>query len=214
MESDDLKFFNPWGEIITTKNRLPHWQQTGACYFITWRLADSIPKEKLDSYYHDKKIWLLKNPEPWSPEIEAEYHSLFSTKLDQWMDNGFGSCILARPNIASTVKDTLLFYEGTRTTALSFVIMPNHVHYAFSLNSEYRLEKIIQSWKGYSAQQINSIRATSGTNLWQKDYFDRIIRNRKHFENCVRYIRRNPEKANLRKHEYILWESELAKSIE
>jgi len=37
---------------------------------------------------------------------------------------------------------------------------------------------------------------------------------RKHFANCVRYIRRNPAKARLHNGEFILYESELARSIE
>jgi REP element-mobilizing transposase RayT len=50
-------------------------------------------------------------------------------------------------------------------------------------------------------------------NLWQRDYFDRLIRDEKHFANCVRYIRRNPEKASLGKDEFILWESQTALAI-
>jgi putative transposase len=48
----------------------------------------------------------------------------------------------------------------------------------------------------------------------QRDYFDRLVRDEKHFANCVRYIRRNPAKARLHSGEYILCESELARNIE
>jgi hypothetical protein len=40
---DKLRFFNPYEDIRYTENLLPHWQQKGATYFITFRLADSIP---------------------------------------------------------------------------------------------------------------------------------------------------------------------------
>jgi len=43
--------------------------------------------------------------------------------------------------------------------------------------------------------------------------FDRLIRDANHFANCVRYIRRNPEKARLSDGEYLLHESELAKAV-
>jgi len=49
--------------------------------------------------------------------------------------------------------------------------------------------------------------------LWQRDYFDRLVGNEKHFANCVRYIRRNPEKAGLMDGEFILWESDIALAI-
>ena len=44
VEIEQLQFFNPYAKIAQTKNRLPHWQQSGAVYFITFRLADAIPE--------------------------------------------------------------------------------------------------------------------------------------------------------------------------
>jgi putative transposase len=41
-----------------------------------------------------------------------------------------------------------------------------------------------------------------------------LVRDEAHLANCVRYIRRNPEKARLGEAEYLLYESELAKEIE
>jgi hypothetical protein len=41
---DDLQFFNPYEGIRFTANRLPHWQQKGAVYFVTFRLADAVPQ--------------------------------------------------------------------------------------------------------------------------------------------------------------------------
>jgi hypothetical protein len=36
-------FFNPYADIRFTANRLPHWQQEGAVYFVTFRLDDAVP---------------------------------------------------------------------------------------------------------------------------------------------------------------------------
>ena len=79
------------------------------------------------------------------------------------------------------------------------------------LNSAWLLEKIILSWKGFTARHINPLIGRTG-NVWQRDYFDRLVRDTNHLANCVRYIRRNPEKARLRKGEFVLYESELAES--
>jgi putative transposase len=46
-----------------------------------------------------------------------------------------------------------------------------------------------------------------------KDYFDRLIRDPEHLSRCVRYVQRNPEKAQLRTDEFILYESPLAQAI-
>jgi REP element-mobilizing transposase RayT len=91
--------------------------------------------------------------------------------------------------------------------------MPNHVHAVFVLNLAWSLEKIILSWKGFAARKINPLLGRTGS-FWQRDYFDRLVRDTKHLANSVRYIRRNPEKRRLRKGESILYESEFARSIE
>ena len=90
--------------------------------------------------------------------------------------------------------------------------MPNHVHTLFVQKSEWLLDALIASWKRFSACKINKLVDRSGS-LWQQDYFDRLVRDEKHFGNCVRYIRRNPEKARLRSGEYILYESEIARAV-
>ena len=96
---------------------------------------------------------------------------------------------------------------------MSAVVMPNHVHALFVQNANWPLEKLLRSWKSFSSRKINSLLGRDAS-LWQRDYFDRLVRDQKHFANCVRYIRRNPAKARLKSGEYILYESEVARSIE
>jgi hypothetical protein len=50
--------------------------------------------------------------------------------------------------------------------------------------------------------------------LWQRDYFDRLVRNEPHLASCVRDIRRNPENARPREGEYALDESDIARGSE
>jgi putative transposase len=119
---------------------------------------------------------------------------------------------LRRPECAQIVMEALNHFEGVRVVMISAVIMPNHAHALFVQNPEWSLEKIVQSWKRFTARQINKLCDRSGR-LWQRDYFDRLVRDEKHFANCVRYIRRNPERANLSTHEFILYESEIARAI-
>jgi putative transposase len=90
--------------------------------------------------------------------------------------------------------------------------MPNHVHALFVQNPLWPLEKLLQSWKRFTTREINKPLDRTGK-LWQRDYFDRLVRDERHFENCVRYIRRNPQKASLAPNEFILWESETAVAV-
>ena len=72
---------------------------------------------------------------------------------------------------------------------------------------------LLHSWKSYTAHRLAQCPGVPSP-LWQEDYFDRLVRDARHFGNCVRYLRRNPEKAGLRDGEFIAYESALAKSIE
>jgi REP element-mobilizing transposase RayT len=208
----ELRFFNPYAEIRHTGSRLPHWQQEGAVYFVTFRLADSIPSRLLDQWENERAAWLKVHPEPWTNETEREYHQRFSGGIERWLDAGHGACFLRRRDCAQIVAETLRHFEGERVVMISFVVMPNHVHALFVQNPEWPLEKLTQSWKRFAARQINKVLDRSG-NFWQRNYFDRLIRDEKHFRNCVRYVRRNPEKASLGKEEFILWESQTALAV-
>ena len=54
----ELQFFNPYAEIKHTENRLPHWQQEGAVYFVTFRLADALPSQLRDQSEGERATWL------------------------------------------------------------------------------------------------------------------------------------------------------------
>jgi hypothetical protein len=88
--------------------------------------------------------------------------------------------------------------------------MPNHVHLLFSISAQEHPENFLRNWKGLTSRTINRALNRSGS-LWQKDYFDRLIRNSEHFWNCARYIRNNPQKARLARNEYLLFESDFVR---
>ena len=212
MNSDELHFFNPYAEIRHTENRLPHWQQNGAVYFVTFRLADAIPKHLRDQWESERSVWLRFHPKPWSAEIEHEYHERFSGAIERWLDAGHGSCILRRADCAEIVGNALRHFEGDRYAQVAWVVMPNHVHLLFVQCAEWPLETLLHSWKRFTARAINALLGRIGP-LWQRDYFDRLVRNEEHFANCVRYIRGNPSKAALSDGQYLLHESALARAI-
>ena len=80
------------------------------------------------------------------------------------------------------------------------------------LQTPWKIEQLIKSWKAFTARKINELLGQEGR-FWQRDYFDRLVRDHSHFARCIRYIRNNPKKAKLREGEYILYESELARGI-
>ncbi len=209
----ELRFFNPYADIRFTANRLPHWQQEGAVYFVTFRLADAVPHHLRAQWESEREAWLRVHAQPWSAEVEHEYHERFLGVIERWLDADHGSCILRRPDCAGVVAEALRYFDGERVAIISCVVMPNHVHALLVQNPNWPLEKLVRSWKSFTSRKINSLVDRNGS-LWQRDYFDRLVRDEKHFVNCIRYIRRNPAKAHLQNGQYILYESELARSIE
>jgi putative transposase len=209
---DSLRFFNPYEEIRFTENLLPHWQQKGGTYFITFRFADSIPAHLREQWEDEREIWLRFHPEPWTPETEQEYHKRFSAAIERWLDGGYGSCILRQSECATIVDDTLRHSMGSASRSFRQSSCPiMFMRFCFKTRSI--------SWRiccelGRHSVPERSINYRDSGTLWQRSYFNRLVRDEKHFRNCVRYIRRNPEKAHLIASEYILYESDLAKQIE
>ena len=212
MRLEEMQFFDLRREMEFSVNRLPHWQQAGGVYFVSFRLGDAVPRALLDPWLGERAVWSGQHPTPWSEDVEREYHSRFTAEIERWLDAGHGACVLRKPASAEIVAEALRFFEGTRCQMFSWVIMPNHVHALFTLMAGHELEEMLHAWKFFSARQINALSGTSG-HLWQRDYFDRLVRDAGHFARCVRYLRKNPAKAGLKEGEYLLWESELAQGI-
>src|SRR5262249_41895915 len=120
--------FDEFAEFDITRRHLPHWRQEDKTYFVTFRLADSIPATKLSKLESDREAWLKHNPEPWTEVQRRQYYERFSAKLDEWLDAGSGSCVLKDERSAKVVADALKHFEGQRYKLGAWVVMPNHVH--------------------------------------------------------------------------------------
>jgi len=59
-----------------------------------------------------------------------------------------------------------------------------------------KLERILHSWKSYTAKRANEILGQTGV-FWQSEYYDRIIRNDEDLERTIEYVLNNPTKAGL-----------------
>jgi type I restriction enzyme R subunit len=184
-------FANPFGDIDVTSNLLPHWQQGEVWIFATWRLADSLPADKLRHWQEEKQAWLARHPEPWDPPTTTEYHQRFTQRIEDWLDAGYGACILRDPAIRQHVSNALAFFDGKRYALGDWVVMPNHVHVLFRPLDAHRLPDILHFWKSFTAKAINRHLGRTGP-VWQEDYWDRLIRNERHLDAVQRYIAENP----------------------
>ncbi len=186
-----MNYFNPEEPVAFLSGNLPHWRQEGATYFVTFRLADSIPKARLRAWLAEREVWLKTHPEPHDPATRAEYYQRFPHRLHTWLDNGYGCCILAEPDIKRLVERSLQFFHGERYYLDEFVVMPNHVHVLVAPVAPHELSDIISSWKSYTSHAINKMKGKTGMN-WQKESFDHIVRNADSHARIRQYIRENP----------------------
>ncbi len=205
-EAPHSHFLERDSPVRKDRRHLPHWRLRGTFNYVTWRLFDSLPQEKLIAWRTEKHAWLMEHPKPWDARTTAEYRNLFPKRLDAWLDAGYGSCYLRRPECGAVVANAFHYYDGDRYDLASYVVMPNHVHALFLLRGETELEEVTHSIKSYTANEINKLVGRKGQ-LWQHEGFDHLLRGAEQLEGCMTYIRRNPEDAKLKPGEYIFYEA-------
>ncbi len=191
---------------------LPHWRQDGATYFVTFRLADSLPQGKLHELETLKCEFAARHGvrgTDWQSVLRTKAESVpreaweafcleQMQRVEKWLDQGMGSCCLKRPDVAHIVVDALHHFDDDTYELASYVVMPNHVHAILRPLSPKAdpLEKILQSRKRRTSREINSMLELAGE-LWQEESFDRIIRDEEHLDRCLQYIGANPRRAGL-----------------
>ncbi len=97
------------------------------------------------------------------------------------------------PNERTIVANAILFFDGTRYTIHCYVVMDDHVHVLLTPLVPWTVEKIVHSWKSFSAHEIQRHGSHSGT-IWQREYFDRIVRDEAEMTEKGNYILGNPIK--------------------
>ena len=158
-----------------SRGYLPHFDSPETIQFITFRLAETLPKAVAQA--------LAELPD-----------NLAQT--DNELDTGLGACWLGRADIAEIVQATLLHFDSERYRLLAWCIMPNHVHAVVEPHGNQAIDRIVQSWKSYSAHRANQLLGRTG-GFWHRDYFDRFMRDEGHLGRTIGYVENNPVKAGL-----------------
>jgi putative transposase len=188
------------------QRHLPHWRQDGATYFVTFRLADSLPQSKLRELKSFKAEWERQHPPPHSRDDQEERTREVMRRVEVWLDQGMGSCVLRLRDVSAILVKTIQRDNGVGQEVDSYVVMPNHVHAIVRplTPRALPLESILQRWKGGAGVEINRRLQRSGP-LWEQESLDRIIRDEEHLWRAIQYIGRNPRNAGLPATETSLW---------
>jgi REP element-mobilizing transposase RayT len=191
--------FTPFDKTRPTSIRtrkLPHWRQEGSTYFVTFRLADSLPGSVLQNALRERDEFLRRQQQPLTPERRQELEDFYREKLEAELDKGHGACVLKEEADAVIVERALRHFDGERYWLGYFVVMPNHVHLTVHPIMGHELSDILHSWKTFTARQIN--KRTSGMGqLWQHESFDHIVREEHELDKFTSYITGNPKRAGL-----------------
>jgi len=168
-----------------SRGYLPHFDGRVIPQFISIHLADSVPKTVI---------------EKWKRELDTKNSTqdkiLLQNRIERYADQGFGEALLKDHRVAEMVQETLLGDDGKKYRLSAWVVMPNHVHLLAAGFENYTVSDIMQSFKSLTAHKSNRLLGRSGQ-FWMLDYFDRYIRNVKHYKKTVEYIENNPVKAGL-----------------
>ena len=171
-----------------SRGYIPHCENQSV-QFITYRLADSVPHDIISAWKQELEIQETTDTnDPKCQELRK--------RIDKYEDAGYGECHLKNDRIATMVEDNMLRYDGELYHLIDWCIMPNHVHVLIEVIEGHTLSEIMHRWRSYTAHEANKILGRTG-DFWQKEYFDRYIRDNAHLHAVMDYIDNNPTKAGI-----------------
>lgn len=196
------------------KRHLPHWHPRGAKYFVTFRLAGSLPKVAVEKLKASREILNQEIAENLTKgngsDKLSDLHKrkrLLLKKYEDLLDSPeTGPTWLKEEKIANIVREALHHRDKVKYNLFAYCIMPNHVHVVFELfedlensnksETEYPLAKLLHSLKSYTALECNKLLSRTGA-FWQPESYDRVIRDSEELEKTVKYTLNNPVKAGI-----------------
>ena len=205
-------------DTIYYRRNMPHIQPNGVAFFVTFRLAGSLPKEvmlqlKEEQLKNERLLYKVKDETERKKKIN-DRRKLYFGKFDEMLDNATsGPCWLKDERIVTVVADAIRFHDKKEYDLLAYCIMPNHVHLVFtvrhdfitsmrakaratSTTSRYIVTDILRLIKGATAWEVNKILNRTGT-FWQHESYDRVVRDEKELNRIIGYTINNPVKAGL-----------------
>lgn len=110
-------------------------------------------------------------------------------------DNTVGANIVRLSKIGQKIENCVLKIEEIYPCVFvdNYIIMPNHIHLILTIDTNRRpmvaptVATVIKQFKGAASKE-------AGTSIWQKGYYDHIIRNENDFNETMKYITFNAQK--------------------
>jgi REP element-mobilizing transposase RayT len=199
--------------LVYYKRNLPHFLPEGYAFFVTIRLANTIPKnvyEEIKAKYNLelKRIMGYDNNEKKNEEYKNLRNSVFQ-RYESILDKAdFGRDWLRNEKIATILENSFFYNNKKKYDLIAFTIMPNHSHLiikpytdqqetlAKRKSERYTLAKIVGNIKSFTANKANEVLKRNG-NFWHHESYDHVVRDEKELRSYTKYILNNPVKARL-----------------
>ena len=160
---------------------------------------------------HNRKSIRLKN---WNYENHGYYFVTICVNDHQHL---FGEIInnqMILNEYGEIIKFTWLDLVNHNRGILldEFVVMPNHAHGIIIIGAgligaglepaptDTGLPEIMRQFKTFSAKRIKKLRNAPSSTLWQRNYYDHIIRNEQTLNAIRAYIKNNPDQWSMDKY--------------
>ena len=128
------------------------------------------------------------------------YFLTICTKARKRLFAPVGADSISARMVERTFLETIRQYDGVDSPI--YVVMPNHFHAIITISradmeSAPTVSEIIQSFKRYSTVEYtkmvkDGILPPFDKQIWQRSFYDHIIRNRDDYSGICRYICENP----------------------
>lgn len=187
------------------QRRLPHYHSLLSTFFITFRLANSLPKEIIFALIEERRRQLAiidsEKDKTRRGKLEAQEDQRYFGQFDDYLDRASaGSKWLLQENVSEIVANAIRYRDGKDYKLIAFCVMPNHVHLVVEIErTSASLQRILQLLKSFTAVEANKLLQRKGT-FWQHESYDHVIRNEQELERIIWYVLENPVKAHLCRH--------------
>jgi type I restriction enzyme R subunit len=204
----------PW-LVPGYRRNLPHLRLEGATYFVTFRLSDSIPEAVAQQWDHERHHWLQAHgvDPAWAELDPHRFHDAYfaissgerrafeheqQRRFLVELDKCHGSCLLEKAH--GIVSKSLVHFHSQRVWTGDYVVMPNHVHVLVQPFPGVQLEEWLYSIKRFTSTEMGKDTSLKTHaimrqgHLWQRESFDRIVRDVEELARTRQYIANNPAK--------------------
>lgn len=186
------------------KRYLPHILPPDERLFVTFRLADSLPKDaifklKVEKNKTDELIRKTILDETIRKVELYKSHKRYFAKFDSYLHQCLNGVQHLGIDAVAEVLAEALHYRDTKYYHLhAFCIMPNHVHVLLtSTIHKDGFFRVLQSLKRHTARKSNELLDLTGNAFWGEESYDHVVRDDEEFVRIIDYIVENPVKAGL-----------------